>query len=100
MKKIILAGLLLFSTIMAANAQTGEKNFIDKPYIEVTGKAEMEIVPDEIYMAIVINEKDNKRKISLAQAEKDMVAKLKSLGIDTKKNLSVKDLSSNFKNYW
>jgi len=39
MKKIILAGLLLFSTIMAANAQTGEKNFIDRPYIEVTGKA-------------------------------------------------------------
>jgi len=100
MKKTTFMLFFLLVGAITANAQSGEKNFIDKPYIEVTGKAEMEIVPDEIYMAIVINEKDNKRKISLAQAEKDMVAKLKSLGIDTKKNLSVKDLSSNFKNYW
>ena len=100
MKKIILAGLLLFSTIMAANAQTGEKNFIDRPYIEVTGKAEMEVTPDRIYMSIAINEKDSKGKIVLAQSEMDMIAKLKELGIDTKKDLSVKDMSSNFKKYW
>lgn len=91
---------LLFLGSFVIRAQTGEKNFIDRPYMEISGKAEMEIVPDEIYMEIVINEKDNKRKISLGQAEKEMVAKLKTLGIDTKKNLTVKDLSSNFKNYW
>jgi uncharacterized protein YggE len=84
----------------AAKAQYGEKNFIDRPYIEVTGKAEMEIVPDQIYMNIAINEKDNKGKVVLAQAEKEMIAKLKELGIDTQKSLFVKDLSSNFKNYW
>ena len=100
MKKIMLAGLLLFTTIMAANAQNGEKNYIDRPYIEVTGKAEMEVTPDQIYMSITINEKDSKGKIVLAQSEKDMMTKLKALGIDTKKDLSVKDMSSNFKNYW
>jgi len=100
MKKIMLAGLLLFTILMAANAQNGEKNFIDKPYIEVTGKAEMEVTPDRIYMSITINEKDSKGKIVLAQSEKDMIAKLKALGIDTKKDLSVKDMSSNFKKYW
>jgi len=100
MKKIMLAGLILFTILMAANAQNGEKNFIDKPYIEVTGKAEMEVTPDRIYMSITINEKDSKGKIVLAQSEKDMIAKLKALGIDTKKDLSVKDMSSNFKKYW
>ncbi len=100
MKKIILAGLLLFSTIMATKAQTVEKNFIDKPYIEVTGKAEMEVTPDRIYMSITINEKDSKGKIVLAQTESDMIAKLKELDIDTKKDLSIKDMSSNFKKYW
>lgn len=100
MKKIMLAGLLLFSILMATKAQTGEKNFIDRPYIEVTGKAEMEVMPDQIYMSITINEKDSKGKIVLAQTEKDLLAKLKALGIDTKKDLSVKDMSSNFKRYW
>lgn len=100
MKKIMLAGLLLFSTIMATIAQTGEKNFIDRPYIEVTGKAQMEVTPDKIYMSITINEKDSKGKIVLAQSEKDMIAKLTALGIDTKKNLSIKDMSSNYKKYW
>lgn len=100
MKKILIAGLLLFSAFTAVNAQTGEKNFIDKPYIEVTGRAETEVTPDQIYMSITINEKDSKGKIELAQSEKQMIAKLKELGIDTKKDLSVKDMSSNFKKYW
>ncbi|HET9569954.1 MAG TPA: SIMPL domain-containing protein [Bacteroidales bacterium] len=100
MNKILIACLLLFSTAMVSNAQTGEKNFIDKPYIEVTGKAEMQVTPDRIYMSIGINEKDSKGKIVLAQTEKEMIAKLKALGIDTKKDLSIKDMSSNFKKYW
>lgn len=100
MKKIFVAGLFLISAITATKAQSGEKNFIDKPYIEVTGKAEMEVTPDQIYMSIAINEKDSKGKIGLAQSEKEMLAKLKELGIDTKKDLSIKDMSSNFKKYW
>lgn len=100
MKKIMLAGMILFSILMAANAQTGEKNFLDRPYMEVSGRAEMEVTPDRIYMIITINEKDSKGKITLAQSEKDMMTKLKAMGIDTKKDLSVKDMSSNFKKYW
>jgi len=60
----------------------------------------MEVIPDRIYMSITINEKDSKGKIVLAQSEKKMIAKLKVLGVDTKKYLSVQDKSSNFKNYW
>jgi len=100
MRKIICLFFFLSLGFHILNAQNGEKNFIDKPYIEVTGKAEMEVIPDQIYLSIVINEKDNKGKVVLAQAEKDMITKLNSLGIDTKKDLFVKDMSSNFKNYW
>ena len=49
------AALLLFSANIVS-AQ--EKNFIDTPYIEVTGKAEMEVVPDEIYVGITPPEKN------------------------------------------
>jgi uncharacterized protein YggE len=75
------------------------KNFIDQNYIEVTGKGEMEITPDEIYIQIVINESDNKGKESLEMLEKKMLAKLQTIGIDLKKDFSVKDINSNFKNY-
>lgn len=100
MKKTLCMLFLLSLSLTALQAQNGEKNFLDRPYIEVTGKAEMEIIPDEIYLNIVINEKDNKGKVDLSKAEKELINKLKELGIDTKKDLSVKDMSSNFKNYW
>lgn len=96
MKKLIF--LLLFLPCIAI-AQTGQKNFIDQNYIEVTGKSEMEIVPDLIYLKIFINEKDNKNKLSLSEREENMISKLKEIGIDNSKDLSIKDMSSNFKYY-
>ena len=69
-KTIVLAAALL----IAAGASAQEKNFLDKPYIEVTGKADMEVTPDEIYVRIVINEKDNKGKVSVEQQEKALSA--------------------------
>ena len=88
----ILFMFLLFSVF----AQDG-KNFIDQNYIEVTGKGEMEISPDKIYIQIIINENDNKGKESVEILEKKMLAKLQTVGIDLKKDFSVKDINSNFK---
>ncbi len=87
--------MFLFFSVFAQD----NKNFIDQNYIEVTGKGEMEITPDEIYIQIVINESDNKGKESLEMLEKKMLAKLQTIGIDLKKDFSVKDINSNFKNY-
>lgn len=80
-------------------AQTGEKNFIDQNYVEVTGTVEKEIVPDEIYLKIVISEKDKGKK-TVEQQEKAMVRILENLGIDVRKDLSIADVSSNFKSYF
>ncbi len=63
--------LLFLITCSALIAQTGGKNFIDQNYIEVTGKAEMEILPDEVYLRILLNEKDFKGK-DFAEIEKSM----------------------------
>jgi len=91
--------LLFLITCSALIAQTGGKNFIDQNYIEVTGKAEMEILPDEVYLRILLNEKDFKGK-DFAEIEKSMFEKLNEMGIDVSKDLAIKDLLSKFQYYW
>ena len=45
--------LVLFMIVhLAGMAQVGSKNFIDQNYIELSGTAELEVVPDEIYISI------------------------------------------------
>lgn len=97
MKKIIFALMVLVP--LQVYAQNGEKNFIDQNYIEVTGKSEMEISPDMIYLQIILNEKDTKNKIPVMELESKMIEKLKQIGIDITKDLLIKDISSNFKKY-
>ena len=98
MKNILIILTILISSSIFA--QTGEKNFIDQNYIEVTGKAEIEIIPDQIYLKIFLNEKEFKNKQSIVEIEKLMIDKLTGLGIDTEKDLAIKDLASNFQFYW
>jgi uncharacterized protein YggE len=101
MKKIRISLLAAAALLAAAvKAQSGEKNFIDQPYIEVTGRAEKEVVPDEIYLKIVINENDNKAKQPLELLETNMISALSKLGVDVAKDLTVNDLSSSFRQYW
>ena len=84
---IVVAALLMASPLFAQ-----QKTFFDQPYIEVTGRAEMEVAPDEIYVRITINEQDSKGKTTVLQQEKDMVRRLKDLGIDVDKKLVVQDM--------
>ncbi len=98
MKHIIL--ILLTVLTITSFAQNGEKNFIDQNYIEVTGKAEMEVLPNEIYLQIFVNEKDFKGKQEVQQIEKSMIQKLTDIGIDVSKQLAIKDMASNFQKYW
>ncbi|MBE0651794.1 MAG: SIMPL domain-containing protein [Bacteroidales bacterium] len=99
MKRIYLAAFMVLAYVTAF-AQTGEKNFIDQNYIEVTGKAQMEVAPNEIYLKILVNEKDFKGKQDLQKIEERMIKKLSDMGIDVSKQLAIKDLSSNFQKYW
>lgn len=82
---------------LAGQGQT--KNFIDQPYLEVTGSADSLVTPNEIYIKIIINEKDTKDKIPLEEQELKMYNGFKSLGIDVDKNLTTSDMASYFKFY-
>lgn len=68
--------------------------------IEVTGRAQKEVVPNEIYVRIVIDETALKQKQSFEKMESDMIKKLKSLGIDTDKDLKIGNMSSAYKDYF
>ena len=96
--KGLISGLLLSISVVGF-AQTGEKNFIDQNYIEVTGKAELEISPDMIYLKIILSDKNNKDKQTLPEIERKMISKLSEIGIDVNKDLSLMDFVSNLRAY-
>ena len=95
MKGLIIGALLSISIV--GFAQTGEKNFIDQNYIEVTGKAELEISPDLIYLKIVLSDRNNKNRETLPEIERKMISKLSEIGIDLDKDLSLIDFVSNLR---
>ena len=95
MKKILalLIGIIALSgTICAQENQSLN-------IIEVSATANKSVTPDEIYLNITINEKDNKGKISVDQQEEQMVKALEGLGIKTKEQLTVKNMGSTLQNH-
>ena len=93
--------IVLIVLILAMNFANGQpKNFIDQPFVETTSKVDTLITPDRIYLTILISEKDTKGKQTVEELEKLMVDKLKEIGIEIDKQLSLSDLSSNFKKYF
>jgi uncharacterized protein YggE len=95
MKRSIIILLALF--VAFNSSAQNQKNFIDQNYIEVKGVAEMEIAPDEIYLNIVLDEKDTKNKESIEQLEQKMFVALEKAGVNLEKQLSVSDFASNIK---
>ena len=95
MKKKILLVALLVLPLAAARSQP--KNFIDQPYVETTATADTLMTPDEIYLSVIITEKDSKGRTSVEELETKMIVQLKKLGINLDEQLSLLDVASNFK---
>lgn len=83
---VLVAALMLTTSLYA---QQG--NLMDQPYIEVSGQAEVEVVPDKIYVQITIDG-DSKGQETVLQQEKEMVQRFDALGIDVEKKLVVQEL--------
>lgn len=92
--------LLLFIYLIPLITMAQTKNFLDVPYLETSAKVDTLVAPDKIYLSITINEQDYKGRTSVEKQENEMAKELKALGIDLEKQLKIKDLSSNFKNYF
>ena len=85
----------LLTTILTSG-QTNTPKTEEQPYIEVTGTAEKEVVPDEIYIGIIIREKYvNKVKVTIEEQEEKLKNAIKSLGIDLT-NLYLSDANADF----
>lgn len=85
-------------TFNYANGQT--KNFIDQPFIETTAKVDTLVSPDRIYLSIIISENDTKGRQTVEELERKLTSKLEALGIELEHQLTLSDLSSNFKKYF
>ncbi|MBK7567504.1 MAG: SIMPL domain-containing protein [Bacteroidetes bacterium] len=91
-----LSMVITWNIISSQTTSTQQNCCEPAPYIEVTGSAEMEIIPDEIYITVVVTERyDGKNKITIDKLESDMFAALKNIGIEAK-NISLSDAESNF----
>ena len=90
MKKTFLIALAIIMGFGAAHAQQNNT-------IETSVNVRKEVIPDEIFISITINEKDNKGKVSVENQEKQMIKALSSLGIDTKASLTVDNMGSTLK---
>ncbi len=74
----------------------GQEVTAEENYIQVTGRAEREVTPDEFQVAITIQERDSKGKISIEEQQRSLTAALKRVGIDPEKALR---LSANASSY-
>lgn len=94
MKQFLTILLVLASFFTFAQTNTDKPK--EQPYIEVTGTAEMEVIPDEIYIAIVIREKyEGKTKISIEDQEEKLKAAITSIGISAS-NLTLSDANADY----
>ncbi|MFM7723888.1 MAG: SIMPL domain-containing protein [Bacteroidota bacterium] len=66
------------------------------PYIEVDGYAEKEIIPNEIYIGIILRERmENKEKVTIESQEKQLRDALTSLSIPIT-NLAIADANADY----
>ncbi|MEQ9442248.1 MAG: SIMPL domain-containing protein [Cyclobacteriaceae bacterium] len=82
-----------WSMVSVAQAQSDEKPMVKK--IEVTGSAEEEIVPDEIYFSINLKEYigDNKDKVSIDKLERELYNAVRKIGVD-EEDFRIEDIQS------
>lgn len=93
MKKMMLLLAVATMALFTASAQQSEAF---PSYVEVSGVAEKEVVPNEIYLSITINERDSKGKISVDEQQREMLATLKKLGVKPDEQLKMLDLTSSY----
>ena len=78
MKKwMILAAAVVLAAPVFAQTQEAFPS-----YIQVNGRSQMEVTPDEFYLSIVINERESKGKITVETQQRQMIDALKKLGVE------------------
>ncbi len=99
---LTIGSILLASLLMIGTVQAQQKSESDKAIrsISVSGKAEREVLPDEIYFDISLREYSTKSgsKFMISELEKQLVAAVKKAGIAAE-NLTVQNVYGYNYNY-
>lgn len=91
MKTIQLFAFVLFFSM---NLVAQSSNYQEINHIEVTGIAKEEIVPDEVYIELTLNERIEKgKKVSIEQLENQLKKELTTINVPLE-NLSISNLNS------
>ena len=100
MKKIKTLAVCLLLTGTLTHAQTTDKKEKAKK-IEVTGSAEMEVVPDEIYVNFTLQEYYNKskQKLDINQIQKDFLTRCTAAGI-SKDRIQIQNMNGYDQSSW
>jgi len=92
--RLFIAGMAVFIGHIASGQTLIAQE--EKPHIDVVGIAEMEIVPDEIYLSIIIKERyEGKEKIDVESQEMQLRNSLKVIGINLN-NFYLSDANADF----
>jgi uncharacterized protein YggE len=85
--------VILFLLLLNVSA-FAQETFKGEHFIEVTGTAQMDVDPNELYLSIRLREfEENRAKVQLEKLDQDFLAALKAAGID-KKNLALANAGS------
>jgi uncharacterized protein YggE len=96
MKQIILIVCLLINSFIHSQ----EIDYTKVPQIQTKATFTTEIQPDIITLSITISESNTKGKVSVEELERKLENILKSNSVDIGKQLTLRDLSSNFQSYF
>ncbi len=98
----LLLCLIGLSAVQICNAQTTTNQPITKK-IEVSGSAETEVTPDEVYITIALKEyftdKSNKTKVEIENLEKQLQQAIKDAGI-AKDNFQIENIYGGTTHWW
>ncbi len=85
---------ILIIFLMATLTVFGQEVFKGEHFIEVTGTAEMEVEPNEIFLFVKLREfEENRAKVQLEKLDQEFLQAVKAAGID-KKNVTLADAGS------
>jgi len=86
--------ILIVLLLLAVTTTFGQEVFKGEHFIEVTGSAEMEVEPNEIFLFIRLREfEENRAKTTLEKLDQDFLQAVKAANID-RKNLTIADAGS------
>ncbi len=100
-QKLSTVAVICLSTLSTFAQTNNYYNTVEQRKIEVTGSAEMEVIPDEIYVNITVQEytDNNKKKVDINEVRKQFLTATEKAGI-AKENISIQGMNGYDRSGW